>query len=120
MIQLLTRVRIIDNSGGIEGRCIKILQPKNVKHAKIGDIILISVIKSLSSSNIKKGDTLKAIIVRSKSSNSIDYRWSDNAVILLSSKDLSPIGSRIKGAISKKLTTKKGNYKYISLAKIII
>jgi len=120
MIQLLTKVNIIDNTGGLQGRCIKIIKPHNRDYGLIGDIILVSVIKTITSSNIKKGDVFKALIVRTKSSNAIDYRWSDNAVILLSSKDFMPIGTRIKGAISRKLIKKKGNYKYLSLAKYII
>jgi large subunit ribosomal protein L14 len=66
MIKLLTKVNIIDNTGGIIGRCIKILRPKNVKEAKIGDIILVTIVKSLKTSNIKKGDLFKAIVVRTK------------------------------------------------------
>lgn len=47
MLGLLSKVKIIDNSGGIIGRCIKILRPVATKNlAKIGDIIIISVIKT--------------------------------------------------------------------------
>ena len=118
MIQLLTNVKIIDNSGGIIGRCIKILQPKNKTIANIGDIILISIQKSLRSSDIKKGELFKAIVVRSSSIYK-DAKWSDNGVILLSS-NLTPIGSRIKSGISRELSKKKGNKKYLSLAQWIL
>jgi len=66
MIILLSKVRITDNSGGLEGRCIKILRPAGRKYAKLGDMILVSVLKSLPGSNIKSGDIHKAIIVRTK------------------------------------------------------
>ena len=94
MISLLTKVNIVDNSGGLEGRCIKILRPVNGTCAKIGDLIIVSII-SLSalslrtskskdasteprhggtrdspilSKGIKKGDVFKALVVRTKKS----------------------------------------------------
>jgi len=42
MIQLLSRVNIVDNSGILTGRVIKILTPKNKKIGKLGSLILIS------------------------------------------------------------------------------
>jgi ribosomal protein L14 len=91
MIGLQSKVNIIDNSGAIEGRCIKILSPKQTKsgdkqkNCGIGDLILISVTKALSISPslsstsststtntttgkiiIKKGSLFKALIVRTK------------------------------------------------------
>ena len=72
MISLLTKVHIIDNSGGILGRCIKILKPLK-QHAKVGDLILISVIKTVSGSKeffkVQKGDVVKAIVVRTTSTD---------------------------------------------------
>jgi ribosomal protein L14 len=92
MIQLLTKVNIIDNSGGLKGRCIKILKPHNRDTAKIGDIILVSILeitnKINSGSNapqkggssgpegrvakqnkITKGSIYKALVVRTKINN---------------------------------------------------
>jgi ribosomal protein L14 len=75
MIGILTKVNIIDNSGGIEGKCINILNPKSTKTgrkkktAKVGDLILISLTKSLPSiitTSPKKGNIYKALIVRTK------------------------------------------------------
>jgi large subunit ribosomal protein L14 len=63
MIGLLSKVVIIDNSGALLGRCIKVLKPGK-SLASIGDIIIVSVIKTGSASLIKKGDIHKAVIVR--------------------------------------------------------
>jgi len=92
MIQLLTKVNIVDNSGALLGRCIKILKPHNRDYAKIGDLILVSILdiakvegatstshrggpaggkKTPSTSirdinKIKKGTMFKALVVRTK------------------------------------------------------
>ncbi len=56
MISLLTNVNIIDNSGGAEGRCIKILKPVGAyTKAGIGDLILRSVTKKDSASASRGG-----------------------------------------------------------------
>jgi ribosomal protein L14 len=94
MIQLLTKVNIIDNSGGLRGRCIKILKPHNRDTAKIGDIILVSILEITNKINsgsspvkgrgsssqgggegvakqnkITKGSIYKALVVRTKINN---------------------------------------------------
>jgi len=69
MLGLLSKVQIIDNSGGSVGRCIKVLKTGRKPHAKIGDIILVSVIKTSSGSIIKKGDIHKALVVRTTYKN---------------------------------------------------
>jgi len=84
MIGLLTKTKIIDNSGGIEGKCIQILKPKNTKSGrrrylgKTGDLILVTLTKVLAGSKLKKGNLYKAIIVRTKkeknSNNNLLYK----------------------------------------------
>jgi large subunit ribosomal protein L14 len=98
MINLLTKVKIVDNSGAILGRTIKV----KTKNAKIGDKILISVKRISSAGSILKGDVFTGIIVRTN----YKKRFEDNAVILIK-KDGSPVGSRIKGPISNKIKDRK-------------
>jgi len=64
MITLLSKVKIIDNSGGVFGRCIKVYNKK--KTADIGECILITILKTSADSKLKKGDKFKAILVRTK------------------------------------------------------
>lgn len=131
MISLLSTVQIIDNSGGLIGRCIKILKPLRT-HAHVGDLILISLLKTIPTGSqskgstpirLQKGDVLKAIIVRTKSPD-FNKIWDSNAVVLVKTApktlDLTPIGSRIKGPISSTLKHRVGCQKIISLAKFII
>ena len=113
MIGLLSKVVIIDNSGGLIGRCIKVLKAKQgFVVGNIGDIIIISVIKTISGSNIQKGDIHKALIVRTAKINN-NVKWTTNAVILIKGQDLQPVGTRIKGPISNKINS----LKIITLAK---
>ena len=105
MIGLLSKVIIIDNSGGLIGRCIKVFKPKQGL-AQIGDVIIVSVIKTTSGSLIQKGDIHKALIVRtSKIFNNV--KWSSNAVVLIKGFDFQPVGTRIKGPISNKINCLK-------------
>ena len=73
MIRLLSKVKIIDNSGGLWGKCIDIVQPKDKsqksKFGRVGDLILISITKTIPGSKYQKGDIIKALIVRTKSSS---------------------------------------------------
>lgn len=70
MIWLLSEVKIIDNTGGLWGKCIKILSSKSSSpkksFGKVGDLILITVTKTLPGSKMQKGDIVKALIVRTK------------------------------------------------------
>jgi ribosomal protein L14 len=121
MIQLLTKVNIVDNSGAVLGRCIKILKPHNRDYAKIGDLILVSILeiakvegsskggslKGTTSTSIrdinkiKKGTMFKALVVRTKSKTFASapqksVSFDQNSVVLL------PRGQSNPGAAQKK------------------
>ena len=115
MIQLLTKVNIIDNSGGTIGRCIKILQPHGRDYAKVGDIILVSILdtarlslkgktsntKSNASienkNSIKKGTMFKALVVRTKTNVVPNTaKFDSNAVVLLKSSGAPSSQKQIK------------------------
>ena len=117
MISLLTVVQIVDNSGGIVARCIKILKPHNRKYAQVGDLILVSIQKTIPSSKIRKGEIYKATVVRTKVGK---IRFDMNAVILVKSNpktiELSPIGTSIKGVLSQQLKYHSGCGKLLALA----
>ena len=110
MIGLLSKVNIIDNSGGQIGRCIKVLKPGKKPLAKIGDVIIVSILK-FSGNSVKKGEIYKALVVRTIKESKT--RWSSNAVILIKDLDLQPIGTRIKGPISSYIN----NLKIMTLTK---
>lgn len=71
MISELTVVKVVDNSGALKGKCIKILSPKSSKGrgrkaGKVGSIILITILETTPGSKIKPGDLWKALVVRTK------------------------------------------------------
>lgn len=127
MIQLLSKIKITDNSGVLIGKTIKILRPKNAKIGQIGDLILISSQAQVVNSGIKPGSIFKAIIVRTKKQETLisaHLKWNENAAVLvkLSPKgdEYLPIGTRIKTPISASLKFKQGYQKIISLAKTYV
>lgn len=100
MIGLLTKVKIVDNSGAVEGRCIRVYGKKD--KGFIGDTVLLSITSIAKGSSIKRGEKYKAMIVRVKKgeiNRPFVARWDENAVVLIKG-DFTPIGSRIKGPIS--------------------
>ena len=66
MIQMQTRLKSADNTGAKEMMCIKFLGGSKRRYANIGDVIVVSIKKSIPGGTVKKGDVAKAVIVRSK------------------------------------------------------
>lgn len=119
MISNQSIVKITDNTGALLGRCIKILSPKNSIVAKEGDLILCVISNSSPQSKIGKKSLVKGIIVRTKKNSA-----SDNAVVLVKEDkfDIIPLGTRIKGPVSKKIINPelKGNCrKLTAITKLI-
>ena len=65
MIQAETTLKVADNSGAREIKCIKVLGGSRRKSANIGDIIVASVKQATPGGVVKKGEVVKAVIVRS-------------------------------------------------------
>ena len=107
MIQVLTNLKILDNSGVKKVQCIKVLKKKQ---GKIGDYIIISV-KKLKKVNakIQKKHILKALIINTKKENSYKdasfFKFDQNQIILINNKN-TLIGTRILGIIPKILRKK--------------
>jgi large subunit ribosomal protein L14 len=135
MIQPLSRIEVIDNSGAKIGRCIKVLRPKGKKYAEVGDLIILSIQKtqvlkgstSPSREQIMAGDLYKAIVVRSQKEktekNGVKMTAENGAILVkLSAKtgEYTPIGTRIKGPVSSRLSEKAGMEKILSLAKAVL
>ncbi|PVU90385.1 hypothetical protein BB559_004658 [Furculomyces boomerangus] len=130
MIQMKSRLLVIDNSGALIVECIKVL--KNAKWASIGDEIVVSVKNarpisdnlgaSVASTRIKKGDVRKALIVRTKKEmrrpDGRFIRFDDNACVLINNQK-QPIGSRILSLVPRELREKNW-VKVVSLAPKVI
>ena len=122
MIQQETRLRVADNSGAKELKCIRVLGGSSRKYGNIGDVIVASVRKVTPGSQVKKGDVVKAVIVRSakgvRRSDGTYVRFDDNAAVLIR-EDKNPRGTRIFGPIARELRD-KDFMKILSLAPEVI
>jgi large subunit ribosomal protein L14 len=128
MIQVGTKLRVVDNSGAKMVECIRVLGGSGKKIGTIGDIIVVSV-KELRSytggtmkMKIKKGDVSKAVVLRiakefSRKDGSF-LRFQDNAVILLNAQK-QPLGTRIFGPVLDELRLLK-NMKLVSMASSLL
>lgn len=122
MIQQRTILRVIDNSGAKNVKCIKVLGGFKRKTAQLGDVIVVSVqqlrTKNKQYSKLLKGSVVRAIIVKTntkqkKKDGSTFKTYNGNFVILIN-KQGNLIGTRILSALPKKLKKKKF-LKFLSL-----
>ena len=65
MIQQESYLKVADNTGAKEIKCIRVLGGSKRKYGNIGDVIVASVRKSTPGGQVKKGEVVKAVIVRS-------------------------------------------------------
>ena len=64
MIQQESYLKVADNTGAKEIKCIRVLGGSKRKYASIGDVIVASVRKAAPGGSVKKGDVVKAVVVR--------------------------------------------------------
>ena len=107
MIQQETFLKVADNTGAKEIKCIRVLGGSRRKYASIGDVIVASVRKAAPGGAVKKGDVVKAVVVRtSKAVRRADgtyVRFDDNAAVIINGEDKNPKGTRIFGPVAREL-----------------
>ena len=107
MIQQETFLKVADNTGAKEIKCIRVLGGSKRKYASIGDVIVASVRKAAPGGAVKKGDVVKAVVVRtSKAVRRADgtyVRFDDNAAVIINGEDKNPKGTRIFGPVAREL-----------------
>ena len=118
MIQQESYLKVADNTGAKEIKCIRVLGGSKRRYASIGDVVVASVRKAAPGGSVKKGDVVKAVIVRTaKSVRRADgtyVRFDENAAVLIKD-DNSPRGTRIFGPVARELRD-SGYMKICSLA----
>ena len=118
MIQQETFLKVADNTGAKEIKCIRVLGGSKRKFGNIGDVIVASVRKATPGGTVKKGEVVRAVIVRSvKGTRRPDgsyIRFDENAAVLIKD-DKTPQGTRIFGPVARELRD-KDFMKIISLA----
>ena len=66
MLQQESYLKVADNTGAKEMKCIRVLGGSKRKYGNIGDVIVASVRKAAPNGTVKKGEVVKAVIVRTK------------------------------------------------------
>ena len=122
MIQQETFLKVADNTGAKEIKCIRVLGGSSRKYGNIGDVIVASVRKAAPGGQVKKGDVVRAVIVRSakgiRRNDGTYVRFDDNAAVLIK-EDKNPRGTRIFGPVARELRD-KDYMKILSLAPEVI
>ena len=122
MIQEESYLKVADNTGAKEIKCIRVLGGSTRKFGNIGDVIVASVRKAAPGGTVKKGDVVKAVIVRSKRGvrreDGSYVRFDENAAVIIK-EDRNPRGTRIFGPVARELR-EKDFMKILSLAPEVI
>ena len=123
MIQEETYLKVADNTGAKEIKCIRVLGGSKRKYGNIGDVIVASVRKAAPGGQVKKGDVVKAVIVRTCSgvrrADGTYVRFDENAAVLINTGDKNHRGTRIFGPVARELRD-KDYMKILSLAPEVI
>ena len=122
MIQSESHLKVADNTGAKEIKCIRVLGGSRRKFGNIGDVIVASVRKAAPGGTAKKGEVVKAVIVRTKKGvrrgDGTYVRFDENAAVLIKD-DKNPRGTRIFGPVARELRDKDYR-KILSLAPEVI
>lgn len=108
MIQLGTKLSVLDNSGARTVRCIRVFPGFKRRYANMGDIVLVSVIKLRSKRRefvkVKKGELYRALIVKVrvpiKDFSGDSFCYVGNSAVVLFNKQNKFLGTRILSSIS--------------------
>lgn len=109
MIQTLSSVQVLDNSGGRKAHCIKVLKGK--KWASLGDVIVVSLrqVVKVHRRQVRKvsvGKIYRLVVLQThKQRNRFDgstVMFSQNGGLLLH-RNNNPVGTRIKGSLPSEL-----------------
>ena len=122
MIQQESYLKVADNTGAKEIKCIRVLGGSKRKFGNIGDVIVASVRKATPGGTVKKGEVVRAVIVRTckgvRRADGTYVRFDENAAVLIKD-DKNPRGTRIFGPVARELRDKE-YMKILSLAPQVI
>ena len=106
MVQQESYLRVADNTGAKDLKCIRVLGGSTRRYGNIGDVIVASVRKAAPGGQVKKGDVVKAVIVRTRKglrrADGSYVRFDENAAVIIKD-DKSPRGTRIFGPVAREL-----------------
>ena len=106
MIQQETLLKVADNTGAKELKCITVLGGSVRRYGGVGDVIVASVRKAAPGGTAKKGEVVRAVIVRTakavRRADGSYVRFDDNAAVIIR-EDKNPRGTRIFGPVAREL-----------------
>ena len=118
MIQQESYLKVADNTGAKEIKCIRVLGGSKRRYAGLGDVIICSVKEAMPNGSVKKGEVVRCVVVRVKKevrrADGSYIKFDQNAAVLIN-QDGSPRGTRIFGPVARELRDKK-YMKIVSLA----
>ena len=122
MIQQESYLKVADNTGAKEIKCIRVLGGSKRNYGNSGDVSVASVRKATPGGTVKKGEVVKAVIVRTcrgvRRADGTYVRFDENAAVLIKD-DKNPRGTRIFGPVARELRD-KDYMKILSLAPEVI
>jgi len=122
MIQNESMVNIIDNTGALKGKVIRVLKWSFGKSATVWDRVVLAVKQARPDGSVKAGDVVKWVVVRTtkeiRRPDGSYIRFGDNAVVLIKN-DNSPIGKRVFGPVAREIK-EKGFHQVAKLAEEVI
>lgn len=122
MIQKESRVRVADNSGARQLKCIQVLGGSRRRYGSVGDIIVASVKLAQPMSQVKKGEVVRAVIVRAaqgyRRPDGSYIKFDENAAVVLGEGN-NPRGTRIFGPVARELR-ERNFMKIVSLAPEVV
>ena len=109
MVQQESYLRVADNTGAKELKCIRVLGGSTRRYGNIGDVVVASVRKAAPGGTVKKGEVVRAVIVRTRKglrrSDGSYVRFDENAAVIIK-EDKTPRGTRIFGPVARELRDK--------------
>jgi len=118
VVQQETYLRVADNTGAKEIKCIRVLGGSSRRYGNVGDVVVASVRKATPGGVVKKGEVVRAVIVRTahgvRRADGTRVRFDDNAAVIIK-EDKNPRGTRIFGPVARELRD-KDYMKILSLA----
>jgi large subunit ribosomal protein L14 len=122
VVQQESYLKVADNTGAKEIKCIRVLGGSRRRYGSIGDIIVASVRKAAPGGTVRKGDVVRAVIVRTVKgvhrADGTHVRFDENAAVLIR-EDKNPSGTRIFGPVARELREKEF-MKILSLAPEVV
>ena len=122
MIQQETFLKVADNTGAKEIKCIRVLGGTGRRYAGVGDVVVCAVKKAAPGGVVKKGDVVRAVVVRTvqpvRRADGSYVRFDENAAVIIK-EDKNPRGTRIFGPVAREL--RDNDYmKILSLAPEVV